>query len=790
MGGDGLNRSADLEELRRLGASIDKVTDLNELKPIFFRIEELAGQYPKDVELAAGIAAVKAHLVQHGQRLINLQNTQQAQAATPSQQIYVQQPVAPPQQPVFQQPPIQPPPPQRPTQQVGTTPPAKAVPPAAFNWKRAVIVGATMGALVFSGIIYTVRYARKEKSSMPPGSVAVEIRTTPPGASIRIDDQEKCKSNCKLDLPPGQYKIQAVLLGYETQVTPITAAPNGQPIDINLQPLAPVVRLFTDLTGGKVSLDDQPAGDLQEGQLVLDHVAPGKHKLKISSQVGDTEFQFEAGPGRIPEITGQVKAANMLAVVVSNFSTQAKVFASTNLKISVDGVASGEVGQQGLELKSLNAGDRELTLGEGKDQQKVLIGLGAQPAVTAFLKLNINAGTIVVTTGEDDVKVLVNGVATKRPTQHGQMRLPGMPVGKYTIKVVKDGFNEEQPQKVEVKRGEEARVEFKLHAIVRLASLRMRGAIPGASIVLDGSALGVVQQDGTFTHANIQPGDHTVEIRREKFSSKRLPRSFKAGETVELVGNDVILERAAGTIQLQNLPADAKLTLKRSDEAQARAVQGASLTVGEGTYTITARAAGFTDKSVTVQIVAGESKNVDMTMVRERVAEKQSSGPVVRAGTLADFENAKEWYAEGEFTAHKGGNTVLYGRTPVSGTFTFRMALLNGKRLQWYVNYVDAKNYVLYQMDKKYFYRHDVVNGKNDKAKEVKVEHGLDKQSVYQFQIDVTANAITHSLNDGAAFRVIDNFNNAGRNVAAGKFGLMIPGKDVFGLSNFRFQPK
>ncbi len=780
-----MNRSADLEELRRLGASIDKVTDLNELKPIFFRIEELATQYPRDVELAAGIAAVKAHLVQHGQRLINMQGTQQAPVA--AKPIATQQvPAAPPQQlpAVITQPsqttPIAPITP--------VQPPAPRPPAAAFNWKRTAIVGAVMGAAIFSGIVYTVRNARKEEKTMVPGSVAMEIRTNPAGASIRIENQEKCKSNCKLELTPGSYQIQAVLLGYETSTTTITAAKDAQPVEVTLQPLAPVVRMFTDLSAGKVFLDDQPAGDLQEGQLVLDHVAAGKHKLRISSQVGETEFQFEAGPGKMPEITGPVKATNMLAVVVSNFITQAKVFASTNLKISVDGVASGEVGQQGLELKSLNAGDRELTLGEGNDKQKVLIGLGAQPAVTAFLKLNINAGTIVVNTGEDNVKVLVNDRETKRLTKSGQMRLPGMPVGTYNIKVVKDGFNQEASQKVEVKRGEEARVEFKMRAIPRLATLRVHGAAPATLIVLDRETIGAVTQDGSFSHANVQPGEHALEIRRDKHVSKRFTRSFKAGETVELTGADVTLERAAGTIHVNLTPADAKLTVKRSDEAQARPAQGNSLNVSEGTYTIIGRAAGYQEKAVTVQIVGGETKTVELALVKDRVVVQQQA-PTARAGTIDDFENAGEWYSEGEFKAHKGGNTILFGRTPVSGTFTFRMALLNGKRLQWYVNYVDAKNYVLFQMDKKYFYRHDVVNGKNDKSKEVKVEHGLDKQTSYQFQIDVNQNSISHALQDGGGFRSIDNF-SAGRNLTQGKFGLLIPGKDVFGFANFRYQPK
>ena len=780
-GGEGLNRSADLAELKRLGASIESVSDLNDLKPIYFRIEELASQYPRDVELAAGIAALKAKLVQHGQRLINLRNTQKVPAPAPPGPVTQPVPTPPPTRIVTPQPP--------PVQAIPPQPPQPNPLPAKLNWKWAVAGGAAMGLLIFAGLILSVRHFRTEEKAMVPGSVQMEIRTNPPGASIRIDNREKCKSNCKLDLPPGTYQVQAILLGYETATVSVKAAPNAQPVDVTLQQVSPVVRLFTDLSAGKVFLDDKPAGDLQEGQLVLERVAPGAHKLKISSQAGDAEFQFEASPGRIPEITGPVKATNLLAVIVSNFTTQAKVFASTNLKISVDGVPNGEVGQQGLELKSLTEGDRQLTLGEGKEQQKVLIGIGAQPAVTAFLKLNLNLGTIIVATGEDDVKVLVNDRESKRLTTRGQLRLPGVPLGNYTIKVVKEGFNQEPAQKVEVKRGEEARVEFKMRAIPRLATLRVRGAAPGTTIVFDKDALGAVQSDGTLTHANIQPGEHTVELRRERFAPKRVSRQFKAGETVDLSGADVNLDRAAGTIHLNLSPADARLTIKRSDDPQARPSQGSTLNVPEGTYTITARANGFVEKAVTVQIVGGETKNVELVLARERVVAAPPP-PTVKIGTIADFENAADWYTEGEYSMHKGGNTVLYGRTPMNGTIGFRIALVNGKRLQWYLNYTDPKDYVLFQMDKKHFYRHEVVNGKNDKPKEIKVEHGLDKQTSYQVQIDVSSNGIVHSFYDGASWRVIDNFNGGGRNLTAGKFGLLIPGKDIFGLSNFRYQPK
>ena len=43
----------------------------------------------------------------------------------------------------------------------------------------------------------------------------VQIATTPTGASIRVNGEARCTSDCKLTLPPGAYQITAFLDGYE-----------------------------------------------------------------------------------------------------------------------------------------------------------------------------------------------------------------------------------------------------------------------------------------------------------------------------------------------------------------------------------------------------------------------------------------------------------------------------------------------------------------------------------------------------------------------------------------------
>jgi hypothetical protein len=95
----------------------------------------------------------------------------------------------------------------------------------------------------------------------------------------------KRTSNCSLVLPVRACEVQAVLPGYETATSALRVV-SGAPgeVALTLQPMPLSVRLFTDLQAGKVTLDGNPLGDLQDGQLVLDRVAPGKHAVKVANR--------------------------------------------------------------------------------------------------------------------------------------------------------------------------------------------------------------------------------------------------------------------------------------------------------------------------------------------------------------------------------------------------------------------------------------------------------------------------------------------------------------------------
>jgi hypothetical protein len=620
-----------------------------------------------------------------------------------------------------------PPPPPSPLPAPLPTAPAAPAAAAPLRWKLALVYGAGIAVILFAGLLGLDRFIRNRRSAAPASS-------------------------------------------------PTSTAPLAEPVLTG-------VALLTDLRTGSVLLDEKPAGDLQDGQLVLEKIPVGTHTVKISGKTGEAAFQFRVIPGVLPAVDGPVTTRNLLAVLVASSESAVRVYSSTPTKLAVDGSPAGEIVPGGTDLKSFSVGDHEISLGEGKDVRKVVFHATAVPTLTAFLKLDLNAGTLLVVAGEDDVKVILSGQEYWRRTKDRQLRIPFLPAGTYAVRVSKAGYENPPQQNAQIRKGEETRVAFTLRPIPVFAALRIRDGLPGTAVFLDQEKLGSVGDDRTFSAGSIKPGDHTLELRRNGHAPRRIQKQFRAGETVLLAGSELGLERLPGTLRLNVAPADSHLSIRYPNESQTRPIHEQVLSLPEGSYTVSASAPGFTGRSATVQVMAGESVTADVRLTREKAGRVAS-----QTLGMADWEEPAAWVREGQYFARKGGNVVLFRATPVSGVLTFMVAPLKGKRLQWVLNYVDQKNYALFQIDKKNFYRKDVVNGKTFDLS--KIPHNLGDEGPYNFQIDIAAGALVHRAQSGGRSVVLDNWAQPARNFTYGKFGFLIQGNDKIGLANFGFTPR
>ena len=159
---------------------------------------------------------------------------------------------------------------------------------------------------------------------------------------------------------------------------------------------------------------------------------------------------------------------------------------------------------------------------------------------------------------------------------------------------------------------------------------------------------------------------------------------------------------------------------------------------------------------------------------------------------MSNFDNPGAWRQEDGIWRHKGNATLTYGLTP-NGIFTFSIymlksgSIIRGGKVRWVLNYVDSRNYSLFELDEENFWAKVVVNGKDSERK--KVLHKLAKDMrVWNIQIDASPAGIVHKIQgDDDKWVALDSWTESGRDFTKGQFGIQVNGNDEEGLSNFDF---
>lgn len=812
-----------IDELNHLSANVDSVQELSELKPIFARVEEIAKQHAGATDVELAVKQVKTQLVNRGKRLKELGGigtvTSQARgeldAAAPARHELETGPVIPiptlpsgenparvisGQSPSY--PPFPTPPPQRPSGSLGVPtvpppsgqrptagvfavpqPPATHPPPSnGLNWKRAMAIGAAIGLVGAAGILVTLvnlARTRNNPAPQPNGTLAaINITTVPVGARIQINGEEKCVSPCKLQLPPGDYRVQAQLEGYDPTLSPHTLVAGQPPVEVTmtLTSQAQSLRIFSDIAG-KVAIDGKPQGDIAEGSFILDRVPAGPHTVSVTGSSADASFSFDVTPGKAPDIKGPTIAHNLLAVVVANAGTFARMQSSVGpLKAFLDGKDQPAIAATGTDFPGVPNGDHELILGEGKDIKKIQVSFLPTPTLTAYLRSDINAGNLVVVTNppEDDVMVIVNGRALRK-TSRGTLRAQ-LPPGNVSVRVAKDGFESVADQAAVVKKGEDTRLEFKLKSLPRVATLRIKAVTSGATILLDGREIGKVNAEGNFQSGGVAPGDHEIEFRMAGYLNKKETRVFKAGDAVEI--SNVSLAKDLGIISLILSPGDTKVTYRHENEPEKTATGTTIANLAPGRYSVTGKATGYKDKQVPITVSGGQMSTVDLTLVKDTPL---IVTPTVRSGTIRDFGPA--WTVEGDQYTH-AGSPIAFTITPTTGTFHFKVQLLKGgimsKKIRWALGFTDGRNHTQFELEKNKFRRIMFVNGKQNKTNPVDAP----TSEAFDVVLEVGSGKITTRINGVILDQVLD-----APNLATGKFIFLLGDKDEIGISSFSFTP-
>ncbi|MBA3975417.1 MAG: hypothetical protein C0504_14525 [Candidatus Solibacter sp.] len=650
---------------------------------------------------------------------------------------------------------------------------------------------AFVGAAVL--IVLVSLFALWRRSVSTSDGVEVEIRTTPPGARIVIGGETKGATNLTLRLQPGDYQISAELDGYEPVVAPLnvqSGVPTG--VGLILNPWRPSVRVYSDLELTGVTLSGRPMNPGAAGEFVLDSLNDGNYDLALSGPQGGATVGLLLAGNAMPAVAAAIDSKSADILLIHTFKDQITIHSNlASAQASIDGGEARPLAGAGAVFSGIALGPHQVAITDGTASRTIPVSVaGGAPVVQAYILSKGAAGTgsILIATGEDQVSAKVNGYKHWLKSRNGQVRISSLKPGRYRIEVEKDGFQSPQAASVEVKAGEETRIELRVRAVVRLAAVTITGPA-GAQVMIDGAAAGSIPAGGSLT-LDLPPGQHSFELRRNNVRSAAATRTLRPGEPLSIGSSELAFPQlATGIVRFEVTPAGARVTLRRRGEAegQGQAVTQSSMTLQEGAYVLSVSAPGHASTVVNFEVTAGSNSSVPVAL-RALAVQAAKQAPPPRG--IQDFADISSWIADGQWRVRRGGSFVLYSTPPSNGTVQFSFQLRRGREAVWVVNYKDPRNHVLYRVDDKQVSRVEVVNGRERVASQV--PHGLANLTEFEVRIVIEDGRIRQELRQGGAWTAADQFQGSG--LGAGRFGFFVSGRglgraDEYAVKDFVFRP-
>ena len=630
-------------------------------------------------------------------------------------------------------------------------------------------------ALLISAYVVT----RSRQKTVPPRSAiqeyAVELRANAAQVLYFVDG---APVNGPIKLRKGVHKAEASAEGFKPDTKDFTLDQSSSSplrLDFQLVPEPLHLQVASDLTTGKVSIDNQEPVPLQDGSFAREDLPAGQHILKLLEENRELmSVAFQADPGEPAVLTGPVEAHEVTAVVISSLGSRARVYATGAAKAIHADQPPQLLPPDGLAFTGLNPGSAGVQIDDGKNLRPFPIELGNLPHLNLWINSDRNVGFLSVEANVPDAQVFLDGKPTKRPNlRNGKITLSLEPKA-YKVRVAAPGFEEAAEQAVDVRKGEPKDVKFELKPAVTTASLQIEGGTPEAEVWLDGGRVGSLNSSGSWAQEKIAPGLHSILLHKADFEDLVVAnRSFTAKQTVRLAGEDARL-RPFGKLDFRVSPPNARLTYRLQDEAvphQARNNQPAA--VKAGNYEVLAQAESLQPLTRQYQVAPGQTVLVELTLAAP-VAPKKIEITETPRPVESPFEAGWKNLPDGWASRTGPGYSWLKVN---KGTFDVEIrkqvgkALLVGpkrmKRVEWVLDYKDEANHINYSLDQQNFTRKEIVAGKGMAENKGPSHLDLAAETV-RIRIEVLPNRITVK---SAAGMELDVLPRESPSAELGKFG-------------------
>jgi hypothetical protein len=236
-------------------------------------------------------------------------------------------------------------------------------------WK---LIGGAGAAVVVAGILLAVLHKKPvaaPPAPAPSATIAVEIRSDPPGANLSVAGHSCVTPNCRLDLAPGSYQAEAQLQGYQPKQQTVVFDSLHRTADLTLQPVAPpptptqatgTLVVQTTLPDVLVNVDGYPRSRTDQAGSATLALEPRDHVVRVERNGYETPAAKQV----------KIAAGARQTVAFSLTPQKARLElggAPANLEVRVDGKPLGRTDGSADYLfpAPVQSGDHTLAVGQG-----------------------------------------------------------------------------------------------------------------------------------------------------------------------------------------------------------------------------------------------------------------------------------------------------------------------------------------------------------------------------------------------------------------------------------------
>ncbi len=628
------------------------------------------------------------------------------------------------------------------------------------------------GVFLATGLFYEL-FPTQHKTNRSVARTAVStVRLQANVAAAHIVIDGKLVTASAVPLTAGVHQAEVSKPGFQSVSKTFTVAPTNpvQTIEFTLAPLPAQLRMESELPDAKLLLDSGNAANLQ-GRASDFEIPLGTHEIELLSDNKKVlSFSVEATSDHLVSLSNLSKATPTPSVIVSSLGNSATLYTNSGWKLLLADKSTQTIPPSGLPIPDLESLHNQITVTNGLGEVSLAISSETSPllSVSILNKAAASAikGLVSVKANVPDASVLIDNVSLSNPMINGSKSVALAP-GNYSIRVAKTGYEDVASQEIHVKEGETRTFSFVLIPVQTKSQLQLTGILAGSQIFLDGNQAGIAKPDGTFV-AQVQPGSHSITLRKDGFDNTPITRDFKPNETTTIDAGKLLT--ALGTLTVKGKPSSAGVASIRKDgQSQTQMIgNDGTISLQPGQYYLSMKADGHPAHQVRVTIAAGSRAVINWDPGSGQPAAAtpaQLMSKTVETPANWRIGSAGWWIYDGlDF----GWLRVTAGSISVDILKqTMKMLFVaKAKKVEFTADYQDAGDQIDYVLDDHVLRRRITSHGVRGAETRILLE--ADAQSAYRIVLKASAEHVVVLALDG---KVLDDVKRSNPQAPLGKIG-------------------